>query len=149
MSKFLKTGLVLSGIILFGAGCAKSSGPIADVQVETGEPAEITVNAPEEGTVMPEGGPEAVIEYRDGAFDPPTLRVLVGTKVTFVNKGTRPVWPASGVHPTHEICPGFDALKGIKPGETYSYVFGRPSECPFHNHLKADERGTIEVKAVE
>ncbi|MBI4135127.1 hypothetical protein HY477_00100 [Candidatus Uhrbacteria bacterium] len=145
MSKLVKVGFILSAVALFGAGCAKS-GPVA---YETDSPEAITANAPEVGTVMPPGGPEAVIEYRDGAFDPPTLRVLVGTKVTFVNKGTRPVWPASGVHPTHEICPGFDARKGVKSGETYSYVFDRPAECPFHNHLKADERGTIEVKEAE
>ncbi len=149
MSKFAKVGLALSGIILFGAGCAKSRGPAVDVQVETGDPQEITVVTPEPGTVMPPGGPEAVIEYRDGMFDPSTLRVLVGTKVTFVNKGTTPVWPASGVHPTHEICPGFDARKAVKPGETYSYVFDRPAECPFHNHLNASEKGTIEVKEAE
>lgn len=148
MSKALKNILILSVVALFGAGCAKSRGPVVDVQVET-SPQEVTVGAPAEGTVLPPGGPEAVVEYRDGMFDPATLRVLVGTKVTFVNKGTAPVWPASGVHPTHEICPGFDARKAVKPGETYSYVFDRSAECPFHNHLNASEKGTIEVKEAE
>lgn len=142
MSKFIKTGLVLSGIILFGAGCAKSGEPAA----EEGAPsAEITVGVPESGAAIP----EAVIEYRDGKFDPPTLRVIAGTKVTFVNKGQKQVWPASGVHPTHEICPGFDALKALKKGEIYSFVFEEAKDCPFHNHVAPGEKGKVEVKAVE
>lgn len=139
MSKFIKTGLVLSGIILFGAGCAKGYGD------NLGQP-----TASETSTVsMPSVLSEAVIEYKEGVFNPPTLRVLVGTKVTFVNKGDKAVWPATGRHPTHEICPGFDALHGLKKGESYSYVFDKPSECPFHNHLAAMEQGSIEVKLVE
>ena len=93
--------------------------------------------------------PEAVIEYTDDGFNPATLRVLTGTQVTFVNKGTKSVWPASGRHPTHEICPGFDALKALATGETYSYVFTQSAECPFHNHLAPDEKGSIEVKSAE
>ena len=138
MSKYLKAGLALSGIILFGAGCAKYSQPPASSTSTSGEEA-----AAPAGQIMP----EAVVEYKDGVFNPSTLRVLVGTKVTFVNKGAKQVWPASGRHPAHDICSGFDALKGIKQGETYSFVFERASECPFHNHLVPAEKGTIEVKA--
>ncbi|OGL65690.1 hypothetical protein A3B21_03315 [Candidatus Uhrbacteria bacterium RIFCSPLOWO2_01_FULL_47_24] len=142
MSKYLKVGLALSGIILFGAGCAKySASPLAT-------PATPEAAAP---TAIGESqsGSEAVIEYNDGVFNPDTLRVLVGTKVTFVNKGTKEVWPASGRHPTHEICPGFDALNGLKQGETYSHVFDKTAECPFHNHMMPTEHGSIEVKAAE
>ncbi len=145
MSKFIKTGLVLSGIILFGAGCAKPSAQPYSSSDASSEPAPAAVEAP---STMP-AAPEAVIDYKDGMFDPATLRVLVGTKVTFVNKGVKEVWPASGRHPAHDICPGFDALKGLKSGEMYSYVFDKPAECPFHNHLAPAEKGSIEVKPAE
>ena len=140
MSKYLKVGLVLSGIILFGAGCARYSQTPAVSTPTSGEEVAVPANPVT---------PEAVIEYKNGVFNPSTLRVLAGTRVTFVNKGTKSVWPASGKHPTHEICPGFDALKGLKTGETYSHMFDMSAECPFHNHLAPTERGSIEVKTAE
>ena len=143
MSKYFKVGLALSGIILFGAGCAKYDAKYTTPATPTTSETPAAESAlPAEPRAMN----EAVIEYTDGVFNPSTLRVLVGTRVTFVNKGTKEVWPASGRHPTHEICPGFDALKGLKQGENYSYVFGKMAECPFHNHLAPTERGSIEVK---
>ena len=152
MSKLIKTSLVLSGIILFGAGCAKSGVPGSYSSAPTPEP-QATATAPEisvEATATSPSVPgEAVIEYKDGVFNPSSLKVLVGTKVTFVNKGTKEVWPASGRHPTHEICPGFDSLRGLKTEEIYTYTFPREAECPFHNHLAPGERGSIEVKSGE
>lgn len=144
MSKLLATGVTLAAVALLGAGCARSpqGPPTADSSAPS---AEITVGAPELGAAIP----EAVIEYRDGKFDPPTLRVIAGTKVTFVNKGQKQVWPASGVHPTHEICPGFDALKALGKGESYAFVFEEAKDCPFHNHVAPGEKGKVEVKAVE
>src|SRR3989338_5448724 len=125
MSKFIRVSFALSGIILLGAGCAKyGTAP----QTPAAEEA-----APYAGPTSV--APEAIIEYRNGTFNPSTLRVLMGTTVTFVNKGTREVWPASGKHPTHDICPGFDSLKSLKQGESYSHVFDKVVECPFHNHL--------------
>lgn len=137
MTKLIKTGLVLSGIILFGAGCAQQYGRSSQT--------------PTEQQAAPPAGPtsvvpEAIIEYTSGTFNPSTIRVLAGTTVTFVNKGTQEVWPASGRHPAHDICPGFDSLKGLKQGESYSYVFDKVAECPFHNHLAPGEKGVIEVK---
>lgn len=138
MRTSLKIGLTLSGLILLGAGCARQAAktPAAEGSATTTQ--SVTVSAPQ---------PEAVIEYNEGVFNPATLRVLTGTKVTFVNKGTKEVWPASGRHPTHEICPGFDALKTLKSGETYSYMFEKSAECPFHNHVAPGEKGSIEVKS--
>lgn len=138
MSKFIKTSLVLSGIILFGAGCARYQAPPPP---STPAPASSPVSGVTE--------PEAVLEYRDGVFDPATLRILAGTKVTFVNKGTKAVWPASGVHPAHQLCPGFDSLKTLKAGETYSFKFTAVKECPFHNHVAPAEKGKIEVRSAK
>jgi len=146
MSKFIKTGLVISGIILFGAGCAKGGSYSASTPVPEASTPEVIV---ETTTTSPAVPGEAVVEYMDGTFNPSSLRILVGTKVNFVNKGTKEVWPASGRHPTHEICPGFDALRVLKSGEVYSYTFSQAAECPFHNHLAPAEKGSIEVKSAE
>ncbi len=138
MSKFLKTGLILSGIILFGAGCTQYGRNTVDLSDQKTAP---------ESTGPTSVAPEAIVEYVDGMFNPSTIRVLVGTKVTFVNKGEKEVWTASGQHPAHDICPGFDSLRGLKQDETYSHVFDVTAECPFHNHLAPGEKGSIEVKA--
>lgn len=138
MSEYLKIGFALSAIILLGAGCAKG-GDRAPAGQNTPVSEEPAATGPQDLSG------EVAVEYKDGAFNPPTIRVLQGTKVTFVNKGTKPVWPASGVHPAHDICPGFDSLSSIAPGKTYSYTFTRSAQCPYHNHLAPSEKGTVEV----
>lgn len=64
-----------------------------------------------------------------------SLTIKSGDTVTFVNQDTAPHWPASGPHPVHTTCPGFDALKGLKTGESYSHTFIDKKTCPFHDHL--------------
>lgn len=147
MSKYLKTGLVLSGLILLGAGCARQAAKEAAQAPESVTQSVNVLGSDSTKATVKVTSKEAVIEYKDGVFNPSTLRVLAGTKVTFINKGTKEVWPASGRHPTHEICPGFDALKALKSGGTYSYTFDKPAECPFHNHVAPGEKGSIEVKS--
>ena len=142
MLRFIKTSLALSGLILFGAGCARATEPTASVSYDGAVSQSVTVIPSPEVSMAS----EAVIEYKDGMFNPPILKVLTGTKVTFVNKGVKEMWPASGVHPTHQICPGFDAKKALKAGETYSFTFKKAGNCPFHNHVAPAEKGTIEAK---
>ena len=42
-----------------------------------------------------------------------------------------------GDHPTHLACPGFDPLRGLTQGETFSFTFNQAGICPFHDHLNA------------
>ncbi|MBI4281025.1 hypothetical protein HY628_02400 [Candidatus Uhrbacteria bacterium] len=107
---------------LLAAGCVRSTAP------------------------SPAASQGSVIVYRDGVFEPRELRVAAGATVTFKNEGTRPVWPASGIHPTHLICPGFNALRSLGAGETYQFTFTEKKICPFHNHLSATENGRIIVE---
>ena len=77
-----------------------------------------------------------------------TLSIKIGNTVTFTNADTVLHWPASGMHPTHQICPGFDSLRGLKQGEKYSFTFEKAAVCPFHDHLNAGNpayRGSITV----
>lgn len=80
-----------------------------------------------------------------GNFVPAAVKVRKGGKVTWINKSQRFVWPASGNHPTHSLYPEFDALRGIAPGETYSFTFEKPGTWPYHDHLNAAMTGTVEV----
>ena len=65
------------------------------------------------------------------------LLIKVGDTVTFVNQDAAPHWPASGAHPAHQICPGFDPLHALKTGENASFTFTVAKTCPFHDHLNA------------
>lgn len=83
------------------------------------------------------------ISMDNNGFNPPFLQIKVGDTVTFKNDDNRLRWPASGNHPTHEICPGFDAKEGLRPGETYSFTFNEEKECPFHDHMNPTLLGKI------
>jgi len=63
--------------------------------------------------------------------------VTVGDTVRFINNDESSHWMASGPHPSHQLCPGFDSLRGILRGEMYSFTFKEVSECSFHDHLNA------------
>lgn len=76
------------------------------------------------------------------------LTIQAGDTVKFINNDSALHWPASDTHPTHKLCPGFDALRGLKQGENYSFTFNTAGFCPFHDHLHARDSilsGIIDV----
>ena len=81
----------------------------------------------------------------DGSFSPSEVKIQKGGKVTWTNKSSRQVWPASAVHPTHSVYPGFDALRGLSAGESYSFVFDKTGEWAYHDHLNPSMRGKVKV----
>lgn len=131
--------LSLAAVALVGAGCAYK------VNVPTAKEA-----APQEEAQAPVANlnePQVFrVQMVPGGFNPAQFEVLVGTNVVFENKDTAARWPASGVHPTHQLCPGFDALGSVAPGSFYSHIFTEKKECPFHDHLSPNLRGKLSVK---
>lgn len=87
-----------------------------------------------------------MVELTAGGFSPPMLTIPVGTTVKFINKDSQSHWPASSVHPTHQICPGLDSLRPLEPGDSYSFTFKIAKTCPMHDHLNPGTRGTIAVQ---
>lgn len=90
-------------------------------------------------------GKTHTIEMTDKGFAPKDLKIKQFDTITFINKDGAPHWPASDVHPEHKICPGFDSLRGLTFGESYSLVFDKKISCPFHDHLNPALKGKIEV----
>ncbi|MFN7088750.1 MAG: Kazal-type serine protease inhibitor domain-containing protein, partial [Candidatus Paceibacteria bacterium] len=88
---------------------------------------------------------ETFIIIQNGIFSPDIVKIKKGGKVTWVNKSERAVWPASNPHPIHTGYPGFDAFRGLKTGETYSFVFERIGSWKYHDHLNPFIGGIIEV----
>src|SRR3989344_5596916 len=75
------------------------------------------------------------ISMTDTGFVPPQGTINSGTGVRFVNDGQTQPWPASAVHPTHEILPEFDSKQGVATGDDYSYTFTKTGTWNFHDHL--------------
>jgi len=93
------------------------------------------------GGVMTEG----VVSYTDTGYLPAELTVKKGTKVTFTNNSASGMWTASGVHPTHQLLPGFDQLKSVAKGGMYEYTFTKVGTWKYHNHVKPTDGGTVIV----
>jgi len=89
---------------------------------------------------------DVIISMTDTGFVPDEVIIAAGDTVTFVNDGQALHWPASDVHPTHEVLPEFDAKRGLATGETYSYIFDETGVWNFHDHLRASYTGTITVE---
>ena len=79
------------------------------------------------------------ITYANGHFEPSRLEVQPRDHVMFINRSHDDVWPASNIHPTHEIYPEFDPESPLPPGKSWSFVFDRPGDWRYHNHLKSDQ----------
>lgn len=92
------------------------------------------------------------IVYTDAGYVPATVTIAAGTTVVFQNNSTKEMWPASGVHPTHNVYPErgncfADVFTGceIAPGGTFSMKFNVVGTWQYHNHRNPSSTGTIIV----
>ncbi len=87
---------------------------------------------------------EVIINYNDGVFSPASLTVKEGTIVKFKNTSSgSSMWVGSDPHPTHTQHSEFDQLK---TGDEFSFTFTKKGTWGYHNHLRANARGTITVE---
>lgn len=106
---------------------------------------------------------KVVIHMIEEGFEPETASIEKGETVIYENVDTEPHWPASNIHPTHRLYPGsdiekcttveekqiFDACRGIEPGESWSFVFEKPGEWRYHDHLNPKLGGRILLEGDE
>ena len=78
-------------------------------------------------------------------FRPLRLEVEVGQRVVFTNESDTFFWPASNIHPTHQIYPEFDAGAPIESGDSWAFTFDRPGFWRYHNHLGPERSGLVVV----
>jgi len=126
-------------------------------------PAEPPAPEPEAPAVEPaaeEAPLEATIHATEAGFEPATVTVKKGGKVTWVNDADAPSWPASAKHPTHTVYPGsgitqcgtdqqagiFDACKGLAQGESFAFAFNEVGKWFFHDHLNPSHFGSVTVE---
>lgn len=172
----MKTGLIIGAIVillLLGGAVFLMRSPESTIPTEVTEPIgnEVITDSGEgfvqlapsdeaaprftsEPTRLPVASPAqsagaTTVTFSDAGATPLTMSVAAGTTVQFVNNGQAPRWPASDVHPTHEILPAFDAKRGLQTGENYTFTFVTPGTWRWHDHLHPTVRGTITVTAAE
>ena len=152
MNQKLLFGL-LAAVIVIGGGYylyRSSSTENVPPPAASGTPPPASPN-PDEPVSPPPAPPAATnpathtIAMTADGFSPANLTIKKGDTVIFRNDDSRDRWPASGVHPVHLLCPGFDALRPLASGETYSHAFPEAKECPMHDHLNPALRGKITV----
>ena len=78
-------------------------------------------------------------------FEPKTITVEKGTKVCFINNDIEARWPASNIHPTHEIFPEFDPKTPIHSREEWCFTFKKSGTWKYHDHLLPEYSGTVNV----
>lgn len=78
-------------------------------------------------------------------FEPQTLKIKVGTKVTFVNNSGSTISINSDPHPTHTLFP-FLNIGIINDAASASVTFDKAGTFTYHNHLNPSETGTVIVE---
>jgi len=85
------------------------------------------------------------IVYTDNGFQPNVLKVKADTAIRVVNQSSSPLQFSSEDHPTHlkdtELNMGV-----IQPGGEGSLKVTKTGTHGYHNHLKPNDKGTLEVE---
>ncbi len=125
------------------------------VQMPASKPSVSQSSTKQESAVIKDKDKEEyTVTYTDTGFSPANLKIKKGENVTFKNKSSQSMWPASGAHPTHLIYPTtggcigstFDACKGVQPGDSWSFKFDILGSWKYHSHLNPSDFGTITVE---
>src|SRR3989344_562292 len=87
-----------------------------------------------------------VIEMTPDGFKPNSLTIDTNSTVIFKNNDKNPRWPASNVHPTHDIYPEFDPKMQIEIGKDWTFKPKKIGIFKFHDHLYPHFRGTLLVE---
>lgn len=144
-------GIVITAVVILGYFLMKDQyrQPIEE-QVNV-EPSKEMINpsptviVPTEATTGAQKMQKNTVEYTDKGFDPKSITVKAGTKVTWKNIGDKPMWVASAPHPAHTDLPGFDQLKSTGKDSSYTFTFTKPGSWKYHNHVMASDFGVVMV----
>ncbi len=80
-------------------------------------------------------------------FHPALLTIRRGDTVIFRTTKNTPFWPASDLHPTHDLYPAFDPREPIAADAQWAFRFDKNGEWRYHDHLAPYFRGKVIVAA--
>lgn len=97
-------------------------------------------------TSLPESEKTYTVILTEKGFSPETINIRKGESVKFETKRGKLFWPASDLHPTHDIYPGFDPRQPIEHTSSWTFKFEKSGEWSYHDHLAPFYTGTIKVR---
>lgn len=119
-------GLIVYGLVYYFVLAPKS--------VKTGTPAPVTQTTNQDTVILTANN-----------FEPSSITVKVGTKVTWINKSGVAATVDSDSHPIHTDYQPLN-LGRFSDGESLSLTFDKPGSYKYHNHLNAAQTGTVVVQ---
>lgn len=78
-------------------------------------------------------------------FVPRYLTISKGATVVFTNTTERDYWPASDLHPSHDIYSAFDPMRPLASDETWQFTFDKVGAWGLHDHIRSYYTGIIYV----
>lgn len=136
-------------VAFIGGYLLKGGADDTDDVVATATPSPLVLKTPTPTPTAVYKPVSYTVKLTSTGLSPASLSIRKGDTVTILNTTDAAFWPASDPHPTHTQCPGFDALRGLGNGESYTLTFTKVQTCGYHNHLdsaNASMRGTITVR---
>lgn len=88
----------------------------------------------------------AQVSVSGGQFVPAVVKVKKGASVTWQNNDDTNHWIASDERRADDSAKAFDSLRGIDPGEAYTFVFDRRGSFKYHDNLNPGMAGVVEVE---
>jgi plastocyanin len=146
--------VILGGWYLYSAQTVSAPvAPLVETKTTTGTNAGANVSAPTAASSAPMS---ATVKYTANGFSPDPVTIKQGGTVTFVSMDGSPMWVASNAHPSHlqydgtsraQHCPNTagTAFDQCASGKSYSFKFLKIGDWNYHNHVNADDGGTIMV----
>ncbi len=144
--------VIIGGVVLLKG---KSSTNTQTAMTATVQPTAVT---PPAQTVSPTGenitatqmkatapAKEVTVTVTSSGFDPATVTISTGTKVTWINKSGERANVSSDKHPTHLLYPPLN-LGSFNDGESVSLVFDKVGTFTYHNHLDPSMTGEVVVQ---
>ncbi len=135
---FIAGSCALAAIVLLGIIIGLTVWPSSALEGQTGLSA----------LTNPEETVHTVTLTQDG-WVPEEIVIRLGEKVIFNNADEGPYWPASSLHPTHEIYPEFDPKEPIIPPQNWEFIFNKAGAWKYHDHINAHATGMITVLTPE
>lgn len=91
-------------------------------------------------------GQTHVIMLTEDGFSPQEITITTGDMISFKTNRSVLFWPASNLHPTHDIYPEFDPKEPILPDKEWRFRFDKAGRWQFHDHLAPKYTGTVVVR---
>ena len=86
-----------------------------------------------------------IISMRQDEYVPSEITIKKGQTIVFKNESNEWRWPASNLHPTHDIYPEFDPKEPVGTGKSWAFRFDKSGSWSMHDHLAPYITGTITV----